>query len=325
MLIKKPAVLTEANVTDSKIFHSRRSIIKSMLAMGSMAAMHSVPGLAGEFPLKSLRNCDQDYDQDGFCVDSAIKPTPIDLVKNYTNYYEFTYNKTDASHAAQLLPTRPWTVEITGEVEKPQTIAMDDLLKRHPLQQRIYRFRCVEGWAMVVPWLGFPLAELLKSAKPLSGAKFVKFTALQRPDIMRQQQSNAILQWPYVEALRIDEAMHPLTLLAVGMYDEVLPKQNGAPLRLVVPWKYGFKSIKAIVKIELLQRPPQTSWQQAAPNEYGFYANVNPQVAHPRWSQASERVLGSDWFTPRRKTELFNGYAEQVAALYSDMDLRHFF
>lgn len=314
MLITKPAKLTEADVTDSNIFQNRRSIIKAMLALG---AMHSIPGFAGDGQ--------QAADEQAFSVDPTMTPTPADRVKNYTNYYEFTYNKTDASHAAQLLQTRPWTIEIAGEVEKPFTIDIDDLLKRHQLQQRIYRFRCVEGWAMVVPWTGFPLAELLKFAKPLSGAKFVKFTALQRPDIMRQQQANAILSWPYVEALRIDEAMHPLTLLAVGMYDEILPKQNGAPLRLVVPWKYGFKSIKAIVKIELLRRAPETSWHLAAPNEYGFYANVNPDVPHPRWSQYNERLLGSDWFTPRRKTELFNGYAEQVAALYSGMDLRHFF
>jgi sulfoxide reductase catalytic subunit YedY len=318
MLIKKPVMLTEADVTDASIFHNRRNIIKAMLAIG---AGYSLPGFANDRQPHVTMNCGGE----GFCLDPAITPTLIDSVKNYTNYYEFAYNKTDSSHAAQLLPTRPWTVEISGEVEKPTIIDLDDLVKRHSLQQRIYRFRCVEGWAMVVPWSGFPLAELLQLVKPLSSAKFVKFTSLQRPDIMRQQQSNAILTWPYIEGLRIDEATHPLTLLAVGMYDETLPKQNGAPLRLVVPWKYGFKSIKAIVKIELLRRAPETSWHQAAPGEYGFYANVNPQVPHPRWSQNSERVLGSDWFTPRRKTELFNGYGEQVASLYADMDLRHFF
>jgi sulfoxide reductase catalytic subunit YedY len=178
---------------------------------------------------------------------------------------------------------------------------------------------------MVVPWVGFSLSHLLKTVKPLSTARFVKFTAVHQPEIMPRQHNNAMLEWPYVEGLRIDEAMHPLTILAVGMYGDIMPKQNGAPLRLVVPWKYGFKSIKAVVKIELLKRPPVTSWSQFAPNEYGFYSNVNPAVAHPRWSQSSERQLGSSFFTPRRKTELFNGYGEQVASLYSDMDLRHFF
>lgn len=310
MLIKNKPMLTEADISDAGVFYKRRQLIQSMLALGLSQAL---PASAENSP------------SSGSTRDGDLQPTAFELVKNYTNYYEFAYNKTDASHAAQLLPTQPWRIEIGGEVEKPLIIELDELLKRFPVQQRIYRFRCVEGWAMVVPWHGFPLAELLKLVQPLSSAKFVKFTALQRPDIMSKQQSTAILSWPYVEGLRIDEACHPLTILAVGMYDQTLPKQNGAPIRLVVPWKYGFKSIKAIVKIELSHRAPETSWHLAAPNEYGFYANVNPQVPHPRWSQSSERLLGSDWFSPRRKTELFNGYGEQVAGLYSDMDLRHFF
>ena len=248
-------------------------------------------------------------------------PTPIDLVKNYTNYYEFTFNKEDTTQLAQSLKIDPWSVEITGEVEKSVTLDIDDLLSQQTLQEFVYRLRCVEGWSMVVPWVGFPLAGLLKRVKPLSTAKFVKFTSVHQPEVMH----NSILEWPYVEGLRIDEAVHPLTILAVGMYGKTLPKQNGAPLRLVVPWKYGFKSIKAIVKIELLKNAPITTWNKYAPDEYGFYANVNPSVPHPRWSQFSERRIGSRFFTPRKQTELFNGYGEQVAHMYRDMDLAHFF
>ncbi|MBS4050915.1 MAG: protein-methionine-sulfoxide reductase catalytic subunit MsrP, partial [Methylomonas sp.] len=251
--------------------------------------------------------------------------TPTELVKNYTNYYEFSFNKEDSTELAQRLPTANWTIEIGGEVEKPGHYQLEDILSRQTLREYVYRFRCVEAWSMVVPWVGFPLAELIKWVKPLSGAKFVKFTSVYDPGSMPKQRIDAMLNWPYVEALRIDEAVHPLTILAAGMYGDVLPKQNGAALRLVVPWKYGFKSIKAIVKIELLQRAPMTTWHEFAPSEYGFYANVNPSVPHPRWSQFSERQLGSGFFTPRRQTELYNGYGEQVASLYSDMDLRHFY
>ena len=226
---------------------------------------------------------------------------------------------------AQGLPTDPWQVEISGEVETPLKLNLEDILKQQSLQEYIYRFRCVEAWSMVVPWIGFPLVNLLKLAKPLAAARFVQFTTVLNPQAMPNQLHSTMIDWPYKEGLRIDEAVHPLSILAVGMYGETLPKQNGAPLRLVVPWKYGFKSIKAIVKIELVKKPPITSWNQYAPQEYGFYANVNPAVAHPRWSQASERLLGSSLFTSRRNTELFNGYADQVAGLYSDMDLKHFF
>jgi sulfoxide reductase catalytic subunit YedY len=255
----------------------------------------------------------------------GLTPTDAELIKNYTNYYEFSFNKQDSTRLAQALQTDPWSVEISGEVEKPGVYHLEDILRTQTVEERIYRFRCVEAWSAVIPWVGFPLGNLLKTVKPLSTAKFVKFTTLLQPETMSNQRSTAMLDWPYIEALRMDEAMHPLTILAVGMYGDVLPKQNGAPLRLVVPWKYGFKSIKAIVKIELLKKPPLTTWHKSAPNEYGFYANVNPEVPHPRWSQNSERVLGSGFFTPRRQTELFNGYAEQVASLYHDLDLRHFF
>jgi methionine sulfoxide reductase catalytic subunit len=251
--------------------------------------------------------------------------TPAEITKNHTNYYEFSFNKKEATSLAQNLVTDPWSVEISGEVEKPGSYHLEDILGQQTLQEYVYRLRCVEAWSMVVPWVGFPLASLLKMVKPLSSAHFVKFTAVYQPQTMPKQLANAMLEWPYVEGLRIDEAMHPLTILAVGMYGESLPKQNGAPLRLVVPWKYGFKSIKAIVKIELIKRAPITTWNKFSPNDYGFYSNVNPAVAHPRWSQNSERQLGSSFFTPRRQTELFNGYGNQVASLYSGMDLRHFF
>ena len=316
MIIKTKKAIPALEITDPGLFAARRSLIKSMLAGAAMAA--GVSTIAEAVPRwQGLPRGEHSA--------NGLELTPPERVMNYTNYYEFTFNKEDATVLAQELSTDPWSLSIGGEVEKPVTIALEDLLRRPNLQERIYRFRCVEAWSMVVPWIGIPLAELLKEARPLSSAKFVQFTAIYRPEIMPNQRNNAMLSWPYVEGLRLDEAMHPLTLLTVGMYGDVLPKQNGAPLRLVVPWKYGFKSIKAVVKIDLLPRAPMTTWNQYAPAEYGFYANVNPEVPHPRWSQSSERPLGSGFFTPRRATELFNGYAEQVADLYLDMDLRHFF
>lgn len=316
MIIKTQKPIAASEITDPLLFKQRRQIIKSLLAItgASIApawASDNKP-IWANLPKGDLSARD-------------LSPTPPDLVKNYTNYYEFSLNKEDSSELAQSLVIDPWSVEISGEVEKPVRLHLEDILQQQTLEERIYRFRCVEGWSMVIPWIGFSLASLLKTVKPLSTARFVKFTTLQQPEVMPNQRSNAMLRWPYTEALRLDEAMHPLTILAVGMYGDILPKQNGAPLRLIVPWKYGFKSIKAIVKIELLQKPPLTTWNQAAPNDYGFYANVNPNVPHPRWSQNTERQLGSGFFTPRRQTELFNGYGEQVAALYRDMDLEHFF
>ncbi|MGZ5010358.1 MAG: protein-methionine-sulfoxide reductase catalytic subunit MsrP [Methylobacter sp.] len=320
MIIKSKKEIPASEITDPLIFKERRSIIKAVLATMASGAVGISPTLADDHNSAWANLSKGDYSAD------LLKPTPAESVKNYTNYYEFALNKQDSTELAQNLRTDSWSVEISGEVENPGNYYLEDILGQQTLQEYIYRFRCVEGWSMVVPWVGFSLGDLLKTVKPLSTAHFVKFTAVYQPEIMpRQRRSNAMLQWPYVEGLRIDEAMHPLTILAVGMYGDILPKQNGAPLRLVVPWKYGFKSIKAVVKIELLTKPPLTSWSQFAPSEYGFYSNVNPAVAHPRWSQSSERQLGSSFFTPRRKTELFNGYGEQVASLYSDMDLRHFF
>lgn len=247
--------------------------------------------------------------------------TPYDDVTSYNNYCEFGTAKSDPAELAQNFRARPWTVRVEGEVETPQTLDIDTLLRWFPHEERVYRMRCVEAWSMVIPWLGFPLAPLIARLNPTSRAKYVAFTTLEDSERMPGQRS-WVLDWPYVEGLRIDEATHPLAFLAVGLYGRTLPNQNGAPIRLVVPWKYGFKGIKAIVKIELTERQPKTTWNDAAPGEYGFYANVNPNVDHPRWSQATERRIG-EFF--RRPTLPFNGYAESVAHLYRGMDLTRFF
>jgi methionine sulfoxide reductase catalytic subunit len=241
-------------------------------------------------------------------------------ITTYNNFYEFGTSKDDPSRHASSFRPKPWSVAVAGEAEMTGTFTLEDLLKPHPLEERIYRLRCVEAWSMVIPWVGFPLGDLLKRFKPTSRAKYVAFKTVLRPAEMPGQRF-PVLDWPYVEGLRMDEAMHPLTLLAVGLYGEILPNQNGAPLRLVVPWKYGFKSIKSIVEIRFTERQPPTSWNISAPHEYGFYSNVNPSVDHPRWSQAKERRIGTGLFAPRQPTLMFNGYAEQVASLYRGMDL----
>jgi len=242
-------------------------------------------------------------------------------IMTYNNFYEFGTGKSDPSERSGRFRPTPWSVTIAGEAEVTGTFTLEDMLKPHPLEERIYRLRCVEAWSMVIPWVGFPLGDLVKRFKPTSRAKFVAFKTVLRPSEMPGQRF-PVLDWPYVEGLRIDEAMHPLALLAVGLYGEVLPNQNGAPLRLVVPWKYGFKSIKSIVEIRFTERMPPTTWNLSAPGEYGFYANVNPQVDHPRWSQAEERRIGAGIFTPKQPTLMFNGYAKEVAPLYAGMDLR---
>jgi sulfoxide reductase catalytic subunit YedY len=255
---------------------------------------------------------------------APLKVTDYEDVANYTNYYEFTTNKTDSTVLAKGLKTHPWNITVEGEAENTGVFNLEDILKDNPLEERIYRFRCVEAWSMVVPWIGFPLGAMLKRFKPTSKAKYVEFTTLYNPEIMVGQRGKS-LDWPYAEGLRMDEAMNPLTLMATGMYDDALPNQNGAPLRLVVPWKYGFKSIKAIVKIRFAETMPKTAWNKNAPAEYGFFANVNPEAPHPRWSQSRERVLGGSIFSPKRTTEKFNGYGKQVASLYSGMDLKKYF
>ena len=254
----------------------------------------------------------------------AEAPNSFRDITTYNNYYEFGTDKSDPAENAQRLRARPWNVTVGGEAEVTGSFTIEDILKPHPLEERVYRLRCVEAWSMVVPWIGFPLADLLKRFKPTSKATFVEFRSLYDPKQMPGQHSS-VLEWPYVEGLRMDEAMHPLTIMAVGLYGKVLPNQNGAPMRLIVPWKYGFKGIKAIVGIKFTERMPHTTWAEAAPGEYGFYANVNPAVDHPRWSQASERYLGGSLLNSRRPTLPFNGYGTEVAGLYSGMDLRRYF
>ena len=319
MLIKVPPAhsLTESDITPPDIYHRRRTFLQ--LGAGSIVAAATIGSTSIELTKaahaaqKLAPIIDTDYKV-------AEPETPLDAITNYNNFYEFSLDKEEVAEKARNFKTRPWTVEVSGEVNKPTTFDIDDLLKRYPLERRIYRFRCVEAWSMVIPWVGFPLAALLKDVDPRGNAKYVEFTTLLDPKRMPNQKRD-ILKWPYLEGLRMDEAMHPLTLLAVGLYDEVMPPQNGAPIRLVVPWKYGFKNIKSVVRIRLVEQQPQSTWQQAGPNEYGFYANVNPTVDHPRWSQARERRIG-DFL--KRPTLMFNGYAEEVAGLYAGMDLTKF-
>jgi sulfoxide reductase catalytic subunit YedY len=253
------------------------------------------------------------------------KPTPYRDVTGYNNFYEFGTDKGDPARYAGTLKTRPWTVAVEGEVRRPKVFGIEDLLAMAPIEERVYRMRCVEGWSMVIPWAGFPLAELVRRVEPTGNAKYVEFVTLADRAQMPGLRSD-VLDWPYVEGLRMDEAVHPLTLLTLGLYGELLPKQNGAPVRIVVPWKYGFKSGKSIVRIRFVEKQPLTSWNKAGPQEYGFYSNVNPEVSHPRWSQATERRIGEDGFLQRKRpTLMFNGYADQVAQLYAGMDLRRFY
>jgi sulfoxide reductase catalytic subunit YedY len=293
--------------------------------------MLAAPLLAGQAMAKEVSLAKLQYQPakpvagSGFYTSETL--TPYDDIKRYNNFYEFGTDKEDPARYADALSTDPWSITVEGEVEKPGTYHLEDLLAKVDLEERIYRLRCVEAWSMVVPWIGFPLADLIKQFQPTSKANYIEFETLYRPDEMVGQQSRfGTIDWPYVEGLRMDEAMNPLTLMAVGLYGRVMPNQNGAPIRLVVPWKYGFKSIKSIVKIRLVKKQPKTTWQTLAPAEYGFYANVNPDVDHPRWSQKSERRLPSTFFSPNRLlTEPFNGYGEQVASLYKGMDLHKFY
>ena len=255
---------------------------------------------------------------------SSEKLTSYKDIISYNNYYEFGTDKEDPSNNSGKFKISPWSVTIEGEVEQAKTFSYEQIVKNFPSEERIYRLRCVEGWSMVIPWMGFSLSNLLKTVSPTSKAKFVEFISVYRPEEMIGQQSK-ILDWPYREGLRLDEAMHPLTIMATGLYGKNLPSQNGAPIRLVVPWKYGFKSAKAIVKIRLVENIPISSWMNASPAEYGFYSNVNPNVDHPRWSQATERRIGDSFFDPRRPTEMFNGYANEVSNLYKGMDLRKYY
>jgi sulfoxide reductase catalytic subunit YedY len=310
---RSPGV-SSSDITPEPLYLRRRELMKGGLAgavalgMGLAAckAKAGAPPASDFGPLKP----------NPFPIDE--KQNSLEEITHYNNYYEFGVGKEDPSKNAGRLKTRPWTVTFGGELKKPQTIDIDTLLKKFPLEERVYRLRCVEAWSMVIPWVGFPLGGLLKSLEPTSKAKYVAFETLKRPEEMPGQTAD-YLEWPYREGLRIDEAMHPLTILAVGLYGKTLPNQNGAPIRLVVPWKYGFKSIKSIVRITLQESQPPTSWNVSNPSEYGFYSNVNPEVDHPRWSQKKERRIGE--FT-RRKTLMFNGYGDQVANLYAGLDLQ---
>ena len=317
MLILRPAGLRPSEITPHGVYMRRRQLIKSAGLAGLAAAVGIFPG-ASHSQGKKLTG----FGRSGYST--LEKPTAYSDAVNYNNYYEFGTDKSDPASHAHKLKTQPWTVVVEGAVRRPKTFGIDELL-RFPLEERVYRMRCVEGWSMVIPWIGFEFRKLASQVEPTAGAKFVEFVTAYQPENMPGVRM-PVLEWPYVEALRIDEAMHPLTVLAVGVYDEILPRQNGAPVRLVVPWKYGFKSGKSIVRIRFVEIQPRTAWEKAAPHEYGFYSNVNPDVDHPRWSQSTERRIGEDGlFSRKRKTLAFNGYAEQVAGLYAGMDLKKFF
>ena len=310
-----------SEITPRAVFESRRSFIKQV-ALGSIAGSALLEMATREAFAASGAQKLQAKANSAYVV--LDKQTPYQDATTYNNFYEFGTDKSSPARNAGAMKTRPWTVSIEGEVRKPMTIDIDTLLKLAPLEERIYRLRCVEGWSMVIPWIGYSFSELMKKVEPTSNAKYVQFVTVEDKQAMNGLRY-PVLDWPYTEGLRIDEANHPLTLLTLGMYGEVLPNQNGAPVRIVVPWKYGFKSAKSIVKIRFVREQPPTAWNLAAPNEYGFYSNVNPQVDHPRWSQASERRIGEDgFFTKKRPTLMFNGYS-QVASLYSGMDLRKYF
>ncbi len=321
MLIKKPADIPSSEITSESGWLNRRQLLGA--GVGMMMANPLAQALASEQTLM-YRGARGNTLAGAFTAEPL---TPYDDVKQYNNFYEFGTDKGDPASYAHEMSTDPWSLEVDGEVEQPGKLNLEDIQSGFALQERIYRLRCVEAWSMVVPWVGYPLADLLKRFQPTSRAKYVQFYTLHDRRQMRGQRSfTSSIDWPYVEGLRMDEAMHPLTLMAVGLYGKVLPNQNGAPIRLVVPWKYGFKSIKSIVRIRLLEHRPKTTWEKLAPREYGFYANVNPTVDHPRWSQKTERRLPSSFFSPNRiDTQMFNGYGEQVAHLYKDMNLRRFY
>ena len=322
MIIKRASEFKSSEITDKAVYLKRREFLK---AAGIVSAGAAIPGLlaarveAAAQKLQYIKN-------KKYRLEESL--TPYQDVTTYNNFYEFGTGKADPARNATHFKTRPWTITVEGHARKTGTFDLDDIIKPHSLEERIYRLRCVEAWSMVIPWVGIPLADVIKRLQPTSKAKYVQFVTLHDPKQMPGQGGflGGGLQWPYVEGLRMDEALNPLPLLAVGLYGEVLPNQNGAPVRLVVPWKYGFKSIKSIVKIRFVESQPPTTWNLAAPHEYGFYSNVNPEVDHPRWSQARERRLGDgSFFTPKRPTLMFNGYGEQVAHLYRGMDLKKYY
>ena len=311
VLIRRPSAILPSEITPREIYRKRREFMTAAAAMAGGLLLPEAQAQTGT-KLPAFKPSSYSTNE---------KQNTLKQITSYNNYYEFGVDKEDPERNAGKLRTRPWTITVKGEVKKPRTYAIDDLLK-FPLEERIYRLRCVEAWSMVIPWVGFELNRILRDVEPTSKAKFVEFITAVQPDTMPGVRL-PFLDWPYTEGLRIDEATHPLTLLAVGLYGEVLPNQNGAPVRLVVPWKYGFKSAKSIVEIRLVENQPKTAWEKANANEYGFYSNVNPEVDHPRWSQKSERRLPG--FFANRRTEMFNGYGDQVASLYTGMNLNRYF
>jgi len=314
MLIRRAPDIKSSEITDFQLYLNRRSFLIGVAAMALAPSGRSAAAVSAGEPLKAKRN-------EKFAVPDA--PTTLKSITTYNNFYEFGVNKDDPSRLAHTLKPRPWTIQVDGHVARPKKYDIEELMRLFPLEERVYRLRCVEGWSMVIPWIGYPLASLIKRVGPTSKAKFVELTTLLDPEQFPGQRKGLLsfssLEWPYVEGLRMDEALHPLTLLTFGLYGQVLPNQNGAPVRVVVPWKYGFKSAKSIVRIRFVSEQPKTAWEKATPSEYGFYSNVNPTVDHPRWSQATERRIGE---FRRRQTLMFNGYADQVASLYTGMDLK---
>ncbi|MBK9605083.1 MAG: protein-methionine-sulfoxide reductase catalytic subunit MsrP [Betaproteobacteria bacterium] len=312
--MRKPHAICPSEITPPDLFRRRREWIKA--AGAGAAALGLSAGLPGAAQAQRIRLFG--VRKSPLSIDE--KQTPYEAVTTYNNFYEFGTDKSDPAEYAGRLKTQPWTVTVEGEIKRPKVYDIEELMKLAPLEERVYRMRCVEGWSMVIPWAGFSLSELIRRVEPTANAKYVEFTTLADPRQMPGLRSS-VLDWPYVEGLRLDEAQHPLTLLCMGVYGEMLPNQNGAPVRLVVPWKYGFKSGKSLVRIRFQEKEPQTAWMRSSPSEYGFYSNVNPEVDHPRWSQATERRLGE---ITKRKTLMFNGYGDQVASLYAGMDLKKF-
>ena len=318
MLIKHPNDVLPSEITDESVYLKRRDLLKKagLATVGMMAGQSMLATASSSGPSGAVL---KDVQKSPFSTDQS--PNSWADVTTYNNYYEFGTGKEDPSRNAINFKPLPWKVAVNGECDKPGSYNYEDIVSPHVLEERIYRLRCVEAWSMVVPWVGIPLASLIKQFEPNSKARFVRFKTLHDPQRMPGQRRGS-LDWPYEEGLTIEEAMHPLTLMAVGLYGRELPNQNGAPMRLVVPWKYGFKSIKAIVEINFTSRKPLSSWEKSIPGEYGFYANVNPEVSHPRWSQAKERPIGAGVFAGKKPTLMFNGYGDQVASLYSGLDLR---
>jgi sulfoxide reductase catalytic subunit YedY len=323
MLIKKPADILSSEITPKSIYMNRRKFMAGVAAAGAAAL---ISGHVSEVISPS-----QKVEASGTKLQTTKSPlsttetqTSFKDITNYNNFYEFSTEKYGPAELAKNFKTHPWKLTVEGAVAKKKTFDIDTLMGLHALEDRIYRHRCVEGWSMVIPWVGYSLSELVNQAQPTSKAKYVEFETLYDPGQMPGQKA-PVLDWPYTEGLRMDEAMHPLALLCFGLYGETLPNQDGAPVRIVVPWKYGFKSIKSIVKVRFVENQPKTAWNTAAPNEYGFYSNVNPDKDHPRWSQKYERVIGGGLFSSRKKTQMFNGYGDQVASLYNGMDLKKYY